>query len=106
MIDKRVLCPSYYSPIQRKCCSQKNSEVFETNLNGNVLLTYINLTDNRKLIRENFNSNYNCKCLTTSEYEVVDSKYIFQYEINDTRTDKAFSNLIDENDSLFHSFIQ
>ena len=47
-----------------------------------------------------FNSNYNCKCLTTSEYEIGDWKYIFQYKINDPSTETAFSNLIDENDSL------
>ena len=39
-----------------------------------------------------FNSNYNCKCLTTSEYEIGDSKYIFQYKINDPSTETAFSN--------------
>ena len=60
----------------------------------------VNLIDDKELIRGNFNSNNNCKCLTISKYETGDSKYIFQYKINDPNTEKAFSNLIDENDSL------
>ena len=68
-----------------------------------------NLIDNKELIWGNFHSNYNCKCLTTSEYdagseyEVGDSKYIFQYDLNGPSTDKAFSNLIDENNSLLRN---
>ena len=66
-----------------------------------------NLIDNKELIQGKFNSNYNCTCLTTSEYELMDSKYTFQYEINDPGTDKTLSNLIDENDSLLRKlFIQ
>ena len=116
-IDKGVLCPSCCFPIHRKCCNLKNSDIIDLTRNQAKwhwecsicisLKSLFNLIDDKELIWENFNSNYNCKYLTTSEYEAGDSKYIFHNEINDPSTDKAFSNLIDENNYLLkNSFIQ
>ena len=113
-IDKGVLCPSCCSPVYRKCCNLKNSDILDLTRNQSKwhwrcsicisVKFHFKLIDNKELIWRNSNSNYNCKGLTTSEYEAKDSKYIFEFEINDQSTDKAFSNLIDKNNFLLRKF--
>ena len=100
-----------------KYCSLKNSDGLDLTRNqpkwhweSSICISTkfpFDLTDNKELFRGNFNSNFNFKCLITSECKAQDSKYLFQYEINYSGTDKAFSNLIDKNNSLLRiSFIQ
>lgn len=78
-IDKRVLCRSCCFPIKRKCFNLKTSYIFdltrklskwhwEYSIYISVKFPF-GLADDKELIRGNFNSNYHCKCLTTSENE-------------------------------------
>ena len=81
-IDKIVLCPSCCFPINRKCFNLKTSYIFdltrklskwhwEYSICISVKFPF-DLVDDKELIPGNFNSNYHCKCLTTSGNEPGD----------------------------------
>ena len=52
-----------------------------------------------------FNSNFDCRCNTSSNFQLGSSKYIFQKNLDDLKKDNKF-NIIDENGTIMDDLIQ
>ena len=51
-----------------------------------------------------FNSNFDCRCNTSSNFQLGSSKYIFQKNLDDLKKDSKFK-IIDENGTIMDDFL-
>ena len=63
-----------------------------------------NTIDDKALHKEAFNSNFSCKCQTTSGYCLEKSKYVFKFKISNSKKDTFFTNAVDINDQILNDF--
>ena len=63
-----------------------------------------NKIDDKALLKEAYNSNFSCKCQTTSDYCLEKSKYVFKYKKSNSKKDTFFTNVVDINDQILSDF--
>ena len=114
IINKGVLCKTCFFPIQRKCCKLKLRDMHDigkdewewvclTCTSEKFLFTTV---EDKEIIKNGFKSNFHCKCQTTSNFDLGDSKFRFQYLTEKYNLDKSFNNTIEENDTFMNTFDQ
>ena len=112
IISKSVPCYNCFSPIHKKCSQLKATEVLDlfkrkTEWECPFCMQQkfpFHLVNDKVLVKESFNSNFNCKCKTTSDYCLGNSKYIFKYKKDCTNKDTSFANTVDINDQILNDF--
>ena len=110
--EKSVLCTTCSSPIHRKCSRLKPLELLEIESNKYASWECVSclqhkfpftFEDDTFFSKETFNSNFQCKCQSSTDYEHGDVKYTFNYK--SVYKDKTFNNINDTNDQMFDNFI-
>ena len=112
-IDKSVICNNCYSSVHRKCSKLKPTEISDLkngrNLkwecttcgNNKFLFTF---SDDKYIMSNIFNSNFDCRGNISSNFQLCSSKYIFQNNLDNFKKDNKF-NIIDENDTIMDDFL-
>ena len=110
--EKSVLCTTCSSHIHRKCSRLKPLELLEIKSNKYASWECVSclqhkfpftFEDDTFFSKETFNSNFQCKCQSSTDYEQGDVKYTFNYK--SVYKDKTFNNINDTNDQMFDNFI-
>ena len=110
--EKSVLFTTCSSPIHRKCSRLKLMELL--GFRGSKCASWECVTclqhkfpftsvDDRFLSKETFNSNFLCKCQSSTDYEQGDAKYTFSYK--NAYKDTTFNNTNDTNDQILDNFL-
>ena len=112
IITKSIPCSNCFSPVHKKCSQLKTTEIFDILKRQSdwECLSYMhekipfNTTDDKALLKEAYNSNFSCKCQTTSDYCLEKSKYVFKYNVSNSKKDTFFTNAVDINDQILNDF--
>ena len=107
-IDKSIQFQNCSSPAQRKCTMLKLLEIYEivrtkvfrywecvTCMNEKI---YLNSLDNRKIVKESFNSD--CKYKVALNRSLGQEEFISKYQFGDTKSENRYSSITDESDNV------
>ena len=101
--DKSVICNNCYSPVHRKCSKLKPTEISDlkndrnlkwectTCLNDKFPFTFF---DDKYIMSNTFNSNFDCRCNTSSNFQLGSSKYIFQNNLDNLKKTISLTSLM------------
>ena len=59
--------------------------------------------ENREIINIDFTSNFHCKCQTTSNFHLGDSKLRFKCLTEESTLSKSFNSIAEKNDSFMNT---
>lgn len=65
----------------------------------------LNRLVNRKIVKETFNSDLDCKCQIASNYSLGKEEFVFKYQSGDTKREKEHSSIIDEKGNMIDNFL-
>ena len=113
-IDKSTQCQSCGSPTHRTCAVLKLAEIHQL-VRGKFFGHWecvtclkekfpLNSLDNREIVQEGFNSNFDSKCQNASSYSIGQEEFVFKYQSGDTIRQKQYSSVIDKSDNMIENF--
>ena len=65
----------------------------------------LNLLDNREIVKESFNSNFDCKCQNASNYSLGKEEFVFKYQSGDTKREKQYKSIINESGNMIDNVL-
>ena len=83
----KIVDKTCFSPVHRKCCKLKLGDIHEIGKDKWEweCLTYTSkkflftIVEDKEIIKNSFNSNFHCKCQTTANFDLGDSKFRFKF---------------------------
>ena len=103
LINLSFVIADCYSPVHKNCSKLTPTEISDLKNGRNLkweCTTWLNdkfpftFSDNKYIMSNTFNSNFDCKCNTSSKFNLGSSKYIFQNNLDNLKKDNEF-NIID-----------